>query len=46
MPLRDALDMALDEGLDLVDVGPNQNPPVVRLLDYGRFKFIQSKKQR
>ncbi|MCH8230020.1 MAG: translation initiation factor IF-3, partial [Chloroflexi bacterium] len=46
MPLHDALDMALDEGLDLVEVGPNQNPPVVRILDYGRFKFIQSKKQR
>ena len=46
MHIRDALDMAQEEGLDLVEVGPNQNPPVCRLLDYGRFKFIQSKKQR
>lgn len=46
MSVRDALHMAQDEGLDLVEVGPNQNPPVCRLLDYGRFKFIQSKKQR
>ena len=46
MSLRDALDMAQDEGLDLVEVGPNQTPPVCRILDYGRFKFIQSKKQR
>ena len=46
MQLRDALEMAQDEGLDLVEVGANQNPPVCRLLDYGRFKFIQSKKQR
>ena len=46
MSIRDALDLAQDEGLDLVEVGPNQNPPVCRLLDYGRFKFIQSKKQR
>lgn len=46
MSLRDALDMAQDEGLDLVEVGPNQNPPVCRLLDYGKFKFIQNKKQR
>ncbi len=46
MHIRDALEMAQEEGFDLVEVGPNQNPPVCRLLDYGRFKFIQSKKQR
>ena len=46
MHIRDALEMAEDEGLDLVEVGPNQTPPVCRLLDYGRFKFIQGKKQR
>ena len=46
MNIRDALEMAQEEGLDLVEVGPNQSPPVCRLLDYGRFKFIQSKKQR
>tara|TARA_Y100001936_G_scaffold253709_1_gene320291 strand:- start:5369 stop:5887 length:519 start_codon:yes stop_codon:yes gene_type:complete len=46
MGIRDAIDLAQREGLDLVEVGPNQNPPVCRLLDYGRFKFIQSKKQR
>jgi|TARA_B100000959_G_scaffold273146_1_gene323304 translation initiation factor IF-3 len=46
MHIRDALEMAEDEGLDLVEVGPNQNPPVCRLLDYGRFKYIQGKKQR
>jgi len=46
MNIRDALEMAEEEGLDLVEVGPNQTPPVCRLLDYGRFKFIQGKKQR
>ena len=46
MPIREALDMAEDEGLDLVEVGPNQDPPVTRLLDYGRFKFKQNKKQK
>ena len=46
MLLDDALDMAREEMLDLVEVGPNQNPPVCRILDYGRFKFIQGKKQR
>jgi len=46
MSIRDAIDMAEDEGLDLVEVGPNQSPPVCRILDYGRFKYIQGKKQR
>ena len=46
MSIRDAIDMAEGEGLDLVEVGPNQTPPVCRILDYGRFKYIQGKKQR
>ena len=46
MSIRDAIDTAEGEGLDLVEVGPNQSPPVCRILDYGRFKYIQGKKQR
>ena len=46
MSVRDAIDMSDAEGLDLVEVGPNQSPPVCRILDYGRFKYIQGKKQR
>ena len=46
MSIRGAIDMAEGEGLDLVEVGPNQSPPVCRILDYGRFKYIQGKKQR
>ena len=46
MSIRDAIDMAEGEGFDLVEVGPNQSPPVCRILDYGRFKYIQGKKQR
>ena len=46
MSIRDAIDMAEEEGFDLVEVGPNQSPPVCRILDYGRFKYIQGKKQR
>ncbi|MDA1279118.1 MAG: translation initiation factor IF-3 [Chloroflexi bacterium] len=46
MSIRDALELADGEGLDLVEVGPNQVPPVCRLLDYGRFKFKQNKKQK
>ncbi len=44
LPLFQALELAEQEGLDLVEVAPTQSPPVCRLLDYGRFKFAQSKK--
>jgi len=46
MQIYDALRMAEQESLDLVEVSPNQSPPVCRLLDYGKFKFIQAKKAR
>jgi translation initiation factor IF-3 len=38
--------MAREEGLDLVEVAPSAVPPVCRLLDYGRFKYEQAKKER
>ncbi len=41
-----ALGMAEEQGLDLVEVAPNQTPPVCKLLDYGRFKFVQQKRER
>ncbi len=46
MQIYDALRLAEQEGLDLVEVAPNQSPPVCRLLDYGKFRFIQAKKTR
>ena len=46
IPIHQALQMARDEGLDLVEVAPNANPPVCRILDYGKFKYEQSKKER
>lgn len=39
-----ALERAKSEGLDLVEVSPNANPSVCRILDYGKFKYQQSKK--
>jgi len=42
--LRQALEMAKEEGLDLVEVAPNANPPVCRIMDYGRFKYQTTKK--
>lgn len=38
--------MAHDQGVDLVEVSPNVSPPVCRLLDYGRFRYTQTKRDR
>jgi translation initiation factor IF-3 len=40
----DALRVAFDAGLDLVEVAPNERPPVCRILDYGKFKYEQKRK--
>jgi translation initiation factor IF-3 len=45
MSSQRALDIARDRNLDLVEVSPNANPPVCRLMDYGRFKYEQAKKE-
>ena len=44
LPLREALEVAKEEGLDLVEVAPNSDPPVCRIMDYGKFKYKASKK--
>ena len=41
----DALKVAEEAGLDLVEIAPNSEPPVCKLLDYGRFRFLEQKKQ-
>ena len=41
---RDAIAMAQDAGLDLVEIAPNSAPPVCKILDYGRFKYQNQKK--
>lgn len=46
IPTRDALEMAREKGLDLVEVAPNASPPVCRLMDYGKFRYEQSRKER
>jgi len=45
MPLPQALDLARERDLDLVEVSPMANPPVCKLMDYGRFKYEQRKKE-
>jgi translation initiation factor IF-3 len=44
MGIRQALAMAEESGLDLVEIAPNGEPPVCRIMDYGKFKFEQAKK--
>lgn len=46
MPTRKALEVAREHGLDLVEVATTSNPPVCRLLDYGRYRYEQTKKER
>ena len=46
LPLYEALRVAQDHNTDLVEVAPTAVPPVCRLLDYGRYKFEQEKKER
>ncbi len=43
---REARSLAQRKGLDLVEVSPNANPPVCRIMDYGKYKYEQGKKQR
>ena len=42
----EAFRMAKDKGLDLVEVSPNANPPVCKILDFGKYRFEQEKKLR
>ena len=42
---NEAIEMAADAGLDLVEVAPNADPPVCKILDYGKFKYEEQKKK-
>ena len=46
MPTRQALDMAHQQGVDLVEISPNAQPPVCRLIDYSKFLYQQKKHQK
>ncbi len=46
MPVQEALAAASEFGLDLVEVSPNAKPPVCKIMDYGRYKYEQTKKQQ
>lgn len=44
MPTPQALSMAADAGLDLVEINANATPPIVKIMDYGKFKYDQKKR--
>ena len=41
---KDALDKARDAGLDLIEISPKANPPVAKIMDYGKFQYAENKK--
>ena len=43
--IREALEMAQDNGLDLLEISPQANPPVCKIMDYGKWKYEEQKKQ-
>ncbi len=45
MPTRDALELAMDRGMDLIEVAPTARPPVCRVGDYGRLKYDRKKRE-
>lgn len=46
LPLRDALQHAQDKGMDLVEMSPNARPPVCRIMNYGKYRFEQVKREK
>jgi len=46
LPTREAIALARERNLDLVEVAPNANPPVARIMDYGKFMYERTKKER
>ncbi|MEO0271255.1 MAG: translation initiation factor IF-3 [candidate division WOR-3 bacterium] len=46
MPTREALELAYEKGLDLVEIVPTDNPPLCKILDYGKFKYEMKKKKK
>ncbi len=46
MPTQEALERSNELGLDLVEVSPTAEPPVCKIIDYGKFKYLQKKKEQ
>lgn len=46
LSLRDALDLADDKGVDVVEINPKPDPPIVRLIEYSKFKYEEEKRKK
>jgi translation initiation factor IF-3 len=46
LPLEEALRKAQEAGLDLIEISPNANPPVAKIMDYGKYQYDEKKKQK
>ena len=46
MAPREAIDIAREQGLDLIEVAPTANPPVCKIMDYGRYRYEQRRSDR
>lgn len=44
LSIKDALEMAEGKGLDLIEIGPNSNPPIAKLMDFGKYQYEAAKK--
>lgn len=46
MPTSEAIKLAVSHGLDLVEISPNASPPVCKIVDYGKYKYEENRKER
>ena len=46
LPIQQAQDIAVEKGMDLVKIAPQANPPVCKIMDYGKFRFEQAKREK
>ena len=46
LPIEEALSIAEEKNLDLVNVSPNANPPVCKILDYGKYRYEIQKREK
>jgi translation initiation factor IF-3 len=46
LSFKEALDKAREMGLDLIEISPGANPPVAKIMDYGKFQYAENKKQK
>ena len=46
LSIKDALELAMAKGLDLIEIGPTGNPPVAKIMDFGKYQYEANKKQK